>query len=185
MARPSTIDRLDPAIRDGIGRLRERGRTIDEILEHLKLLEVDVSRSALGRHVQKIGAVGERMRRSRAVAEALVQKFGEERDDRLVRLNIELMHGKVMEVLTAEEEGEPVPLAPVEMMQVGRTIQSLASASSTDDRRNLLLAKEFDRKTTAVVQSAMRDAEAKGEPLSGVEVLRRIREEVYGITDVR
>ena len=181
MVRPSTIDRLGTTIRDEIRRLRESGRSIDEILAHLRLLDVEVSRSALGRHVQKIGAVGERMRRSRAVAEALVEKFGEERDDRLMRLNLELMHGKVMEVLTAEEEGEPVQMAPIEMMQVGRTIQSLASAGAIDDKRQAFYQKYFEEKTTAVVKAMIKESEAKGEPLSGAEVLRRIREEVYGI----
>ena len=44
MARPSKIDRLPQELRDAIGDLRRQGRTIDEILAHLRSLGVgDVS----------------------------------------------------------------------------------------------------------------------------------------------
>jgi len=59
MARPSSIERLPAELRELIGHLRERGRTIDEILAKLAELDVDVSRSALGRHVQHLDAAGD------------------------------------------------------------------------------------------------------------------------------
>lgn len=106
MARPSKIDRMDPGINEIIGRLRQHGRTIDEILDHLRTMEIEVSRSALGRHVQSMERVGERMRRSRALADALGRRLGDTAESKLTSLNIELMHGFLFDVLSAvEDEG--------------------------------------------------------------------------------
>jgi hypothetical protein len=183
MARPSTIDRLDPAIRDGIGRLREQGRTIDEILAHLQLLEVDVSRSALGRHIQKIDEIGEHMRQSRAVAEALVANFGEQPDNRLARLNIEMMHGVVMKLISSAVQEGGVALDAEQVLFVSRSLQSLAGAAKADDTRILIVRKELAQETKKAVEKVVEAVAAKGDTLTGQEVLRKIREDVYGIFD--
>ncbi|MEM5398465.1 phage protein Gp27 family protein, partial [Staphylococcus gallinarum] len=83
------------------------------IMAKLQELKADVSRSALGRHVKGLAEVGERLRRSRMLAEALTAKFGDQPDDQVGRLNFELMNNMVFEVLTAaagaeDEEGQPV-----------------------------------------------------------------------------
>lgn len=110
MPRLSTVDKLPPAIREAIGRLREHGKTIDEILQHLHDMEVDVSRSALGRHVKGMAAMGERLRRSRAMAEGLARQLGDTPGDKMARVNIELLHSFLNEAFAAaddddEEEG--------------------------------------------------------------------------------
>ena len=38
MGRKSTVKRLPEKVREEIGRLREKGRTLDEIIAHLKTL---------------------------------------------------------------------------------------------------------------------------------------------------
>src|SRR5579871_4450607 len=116
---PSSIDRLPEAIREEIGRLRASNWTIDEIVTHLKLLDVSVSRSAVGRHVKRLATLQERMRTSRDLALALVDRFGDQPDNRLARLNLELMHSVVMQTITAaaeDEDGEqqPVTFSPEE-----------------------------------------------------------------------
>ena len=60
MARPSSIDQLPETVRAEIGRLRQNGRTIDEILAHLRKLDgiAPISRSALGRHLQHMEKLG-------------------------------------------------------------------------------------------------------------------------------
>lgn len=59
MARFSIVDRLPAAHRDLIGRLRRDGRTIDEILAELRMREVPLSRSALGRYLRRLEAGSE------------------------------------------------------------------------------------------------------------------------------
>ena len=89
MGRPSSIDQLPEEIRAEIGRLRGMGWTIDQILEKLReLLDSAPSRSALGRHIAGMDKLGERMRRSRQVAEALVRELGDAPESRAARLNI-------------------------------------------------------------------------------------------------
>ncbi|PZW46854.1 uncharacterized protein DUF3486 [Humitalea rosea] len=103
-ARPSSIDRLGAPIRAAIAKLREQGRTLDEILEHLKSLEVDVSRSALGRHIKGMARLGERLRRSRSMAEGLARQLGDTPGDQMARLNIELLHSFLNDALASAED---------------------------------------------------------------------------------
>jgi hypothetical protein len=57
MARPSTVDRLPPEAHLIIKRARAAGGTIDEIIAELGDRWGPVSRSALGRHVMKLGTL--------------------------------------------------------------------------------------------------------------------------------
>lgn len=158
--RPSSIDILPEEVKAAIGKLRLQGRTIDEILAHLTTLDVEVSRSALGRHVQKLAAIGERMKLSRDMATALVTRFGEEPDNRLARLNLEMMHSLVLDVMTAqqvnEETGEvtPVQLDAEQVMFLSRSLQSLASAQKTDQERYLKAKLEAAKEAAKAVGAA-------------------------------
>ena len=99
MARNSSIDRLPSEIREKIGQLRQAGKTIDEILEKLKELDIDVSRSALGRHCKQLEEVSKSIRQSRIVAEALAKNFGDEGENKVSQVNIELMHSLILKMM--------------------------------------------------------------------------------------
>lgn len=178
--RPSTIDVLPDEVKAAIGKLRLQGRTIDEILAHLLQMDVDVSRSALGRHVQKLAAIGERMKLSRDMATALVDRFGEEPDNRLARLNIEMMHSLVLDVMTAqtinEETGETVPvqLDAEQVMFLSRSLQSLAGAQKTDADRTFRMRKEIALDAAKAVKAV---ATADG---IGADVAQRLWDAVMG-----
>jgi hypothetical protein len=141
MGRPSSIDKLPEEIRVEIGKLRGLGWTIDQILEHLRtLLDRAPSRSALGRHIQGLDALGERMRRSRAVAEALVRELGDAPESRAARLNIELMHSAVLDLFMKAADGEDVNEAgaaalagdPEGTMMLAKALDHLARASKSN-----------------------------------------------------
>lgn len=137
MPRQSTIKRLPMKVRDRIGQLLDQGRTLDEIMDHLAAMEVEVSRSALGRYKQHIDKVSERIRRSREVAEALVRNFGEAPESKTARLNIELMHGVIQDILSQAPEGEDnegvtLTLDPKDAMMLAKGLDHLASASKKD-----------------------------------------------------
>ena len=78
MGRKSTLRRLPPEIQTEINRILSEGRlTLDELLEHLRGLGVEgISRSALGRQKQKIDKVAAKLRQSREIVDALVEKTG-------------------------------------------------------------------------------------------------------------
>jgi len=140
MARPSKIDRLPAAVREWIGEMRRAGHTIDEILEAVNadrddLGEEAISRSGMHRHLQKIDALGERLRRQREVATAIVEKLGDKPDDKLFRLNIELMQGVLFEISSAALEGRGVELDPENANLVANALKNLSAASKTDVER--------------------------------------------------
>ncbi|NYZ12876.1 DUF3486 family protein [Azospirillum sp. RWY-5-1] len=218
--RPSKIDKLPDPLREGIAQLWHSGRYgLDEILRHLRDLsegrrtmlppELDVavsvtaddlpSRSRLHAHLQGLDRVAEKVGRSRAVAEALVKRYGDEPESRTARLNIELAHSAVLDLFLAEGGGAgaggdgedggaaPVTLDPEGVMFVARAIKDLASARKADAELALKLRQEFARKVDAKLKAIAADAGAVPATASPAEakaaLLRRIREEVYGIVE--
>lgn len=174
MARPSSIDRLPKEVRELIGQLRTDGATIDEIMAKLGELKADVSRSALGRHVKTLAEVGERMRRARVMAEALTARFGDQPDNQVARMNMELMHGMVFEVLTAaagaeDEEGEPVMLDPKAVKFLSGALKDLASAQKVDADRTIKLREEFAKEAAAKVETV---GKARGMSADTVEAIK-------------
>lgn len=180
MARPSKIDRLPREVREEIGRLREGGRTIDEILDHLRQLDADVSRSGLARHIQRVDAIAARVRESRAAAQAIMDRLGARDDEgRVARLNVELLHASVMQLL-AGEEGEEVRLDPQSAMFLGRTLRDLTTAAKTDADREMRVRQQLRTKLDAKLQEIESDLDGEALPDRDA-VLRRIREDVYGM----
>lgn len=176
--RPSSVDRLDPQIKDMIGKLRiDQGWTIDEILQKLKALDANVSRSALGRHVKSLEEIGAQLRHSREVANALVAQLGEAPEDKTAELNIELMHSMVLRLLTAtndEGDGQPIVLDAEQQMFMARTLQSLAGARKTNRE---MIRKEREEATKEAAKKAVDAAKSKG--LSG-DTIDFIRQAVLG-----
>ena len=189
MARPSTIARLPGEIREAIGRLREQGRTLDEILTHLQGMEVTVSRSALGRHVQQMDKVGERLRRSRAISEALVRQLGDAPESQTARLNIEMMHSFLFDFLASAEEGaeegSEAALAhvrdPKSVALMAEAVQRLTTAS----RNNAdYVARLEDRAAAKAKAGAARAAEAVArEKGLSADTVRAIKASMLGVAE--
>jgi ribosomal protein L14 len=189
--RPSSIDRMDPQVRDWIGRLRDQGRTLDEIIAKLRELDLDAlpSRSALHRHLQKAEEVAERIRKSRAVADVIVRRLGESDPDKTTRMNIELMHNVLFEIAsrTSDEDGEPVTFEPMEAMLLAKALDHLGKAAKDDVARTVTIEKRAADKARAEAlaktSKAISDAtEAGGGQVDGAALLKKIREDIYGIT---
>lgn len=187
MPRPSSIDRMPPEIRDAIGRLRDRGRTLDEILEHLRAMEVEVSRSALGRHVQAMEKVGERLRRSRAVADALIRQLGDAPESKTARLNIEMMHSFIFDFLaTAEEADGDLGAAaqammrnPQAMVMFSEAVERLTKASRNDAAYIEQVEKRAETRTRAAAAKAA-EASARAKGLSA-DLIASIKASILGV----
>jgi hypothetical protein len=141
MPQQSTIKKLPPEIRDKIGTLMDQGRTLNEIVAHLSSLDVEVSRSALGRYKQHIDKVSQKIRRSREIAEAIVRNQGEAPESKTARLNIELLHGVMLDMLSQlPDEGDEVDpvqpmlltLSPQGAMQMAKAMDHLSRAAKQD-----------------------------------------------------
>lgn len=158
--RPSKIDRLGPNVRDLVGRLRDQGRTLDEIMAKLGELDIDAaalpSRAGLHKHLQRAEAVAEKLRRSRTVAEVVVRKLGESEPDKVTRLNIELMHQALFDMMNPED-GEPITLDPMQIMLLSKAMDHLGKASKDDVARTVAIEKRAADKARTI---ALKEAEA-------------------------
>jgi hypothetical protein len=193
MGRPSNIDRLPAEIREEIGRARMRGCTIDEILTLLRGLlpaENTPSRSGLGRHMLRLDALGEKMRRSRAMAEALATQLGDAPESQTARLNIELLHSVVMDLFlrASEEETDEMDPAgvgalkgnPEGVMMLAKTVQSLVAASKGNlDFINGVEKRAEDRTKRAAAAAVSKVVAGKG--LSG-ELVDNIKAAIFGVS---
>jgi hypothetical protein len=166
--RPSSIDRLPAEIREAIGRLREHGKSLDEILDHLRTLEIDVSRSALGRHVKGMAAMGERLRRSRAMAEGLARQLGETPGDKMARLNIELLHSIVNDLLAAADGEEGSILVAKDAGVLATAIERLTKAARQDQDFVLKLETRVKDEAARTVAAAGRDQGLTEETISAI-----------------
>ena len=189
MTRPSSIDQLDERLRSEIGRLRVQGVTIDGILAHLRTLhgETTVSRSALGRHIKGLDAITEKMRRSRVVAEALVQNLGDAPESRAAQLNIELLHSAVMNFFLQHADGDEVnkdgaaALAgqPEGLKFLAQALDHLGKAS----RNNVDIVKIAEDRAAAKARAQAAQAVEKVGKAKGLsaETLEAIKMGIFGV----
>lgn len=135
-SRPSTIDRLDPEIRELIGHLRiDKGWTIDEIRARLvEMGQADVpSRSALGRHIRSLEDVSADLRETQVFAEALAKEAGHNSQSQLLDVNMQLLQSNMFKLLLASrEDGEGVQLTSKEAKDFADALRSMALTRKTD-----------------------------------------------------
>ena len=132
MPQVSSVERLPDKIREEINRLIRKRATIDEIIEHLRSMDVPTSRSAVGRYKKKLKDISDRIRHSREIANALVENFGERPENNQAEFNIELLHGILSSVALAADDGESVTLKPVDAMNLAKAADHLAKARKND-----------------------------------------------------
>lgn len=192
MSRPSSVDRLPAEVREAIGRLREKGHTIDEILAHLADMQSAVSRSALGRHVKSLDAIGAQMRRSRVVAEALVHQLGDAPESHTARLNIELLHSAVLDVMMRAAEGDDAEGRPIDgrgqaaldgnpegVMMLAKALDHLGRAQKSSVDSVLAIEKRAAERATKEAIAAVEKV-AKSGGLTA-ETLSAIKAGIFGV----
>lgn len=189
MARPSSISRLPPEIREAIGRLRDGGRTIDEILAKLRELApgAEISRSALGRHVQVLDRLGEQLRKSRALAEGLARGLGDRPAEAVTRANIELLHDAVFNLLQdaamaedeAGEELRAMVRSPKAAVMLAETLERLVKAS----RGNVAFVEQIEARVAARTKAEAGKAVEQAARVRGLsaETAEAIKASIFGV----
>jgi len=180
MPRPSKIDRAPAEVREAIGKLRGDGHTIDEILVHLAKMGLDddgmPSRSGLHRHVQGLDALAETISRGRTIAEALVRRLGDAPEGRQARLNIELMHNVVTQLVAAAGDNEgTVKFDAKEVQFLTRSLANLASAQKSDVEVTLRLKRELAAEMDKKLAEVEAGVDGATEPVTPAEMIARIR----------
>lgn len=188
MSRPSSIDQMPELIRSEIGRLRTQGVTIDGILEHLRQLHGTApSRSALGRHIRGLDRIGEKMRRSRDVAAALVRELGDAPESTAARVNIELIHSAVLDLFVKAGDDEKVDADgraaldgnPEGVMMLAKALDHLARASKTNV--DFIAAAETRAAAKAKTEAAsVAESVARERGISG-DTIEAIKRGIFGV----
>lgn len=172
---PSTIDRLDPEIRELISKLRiDQGWTIDEIREQLvKLGQAHVSRSALGRHVRSIEDVSADLRETRIYAEAIAKEAGGADQSRMLDLNSQLLQANMFKLMLAAKDGEGIQLGPKDAKDFADALRSIALTRKTDmDLIEKAEKRAAEKATKEAAEKAVSAARTKGLSRDTVEAIR-------------
>lgn len=173
---PSSIDRLDPEIRELIGKLRiDHGWTIDEIRQRLiDMGQQDVpSRSALGRHIRSLADVGADLRETQVYAEALAKEAGSKNASQLLDVNAQLLHANMFKLMLAEREGEGIQLDSKQAKEFSEALRNLALMRKTEFETIEKAEKRAAEKATkAAAEKATTAARAKGLSKDTVEAIR-------------
>lgn len=178
MARKSSIQQLDPRLREAIdGLIRDGRHTLDDIVEHLAKLnggEAPVSRSALGRYAQRAEEQMRRYREAREVAKVWVDKFENEPDGDVARLLPEMLRSVAFQTLGSLGDRKESAEAQ-EVMFLAKAMKDLASADVLTTQRILKIREETAKKAAV---EAVKTAKAQG--LSD-EAAELIRQKILGV----
>lgn len=173
---PSTIDRLDPEIRELINKLRlDHGWTIDEILQRLRDMgQTDVpSRSALGRHVRSLEEVAGQLRETQAYATALAREVGDADQSKMLDTNAQLLQANMFRLMLATGEGEGIQLSPKDAKDFADALRSIALTRKTDlDVIEKAERRAAEKATSAAAEKAVSAARTKGLSTETVEAIR-------------
>jgi biotin operon repressor len=165
MARPSKIDKLPPDIKGQINRLRSDGAEIDDIVAYLaEATPEKISRSAVGRHVKKLGEITNRINEARAIAEGVAPTLANKDDGQLLNLNVELLHSATMRLLSAtdDETGEDIPIKASEAMALGKALEASAKAQKITADRVMKIKEAVAKTAIAEVSKEMKKAGQPG-----------------------
>ena len=184
MARLSSIDALPGEIQAEIGRLRQNGRTIDEILAHLRALDGirPPSRSALGgAHPGARRGGRENARAAGRWREALVREMGTAPESQAARLNIELMHTAILDLFMQADDGADAnaPREPGDIHDLSKALDHLARAAKANVEFTAAAEKRAAERARTEAATAV-ETIAKERGISGATI-EAIKAGIFGV----
>jgi len=187
MSVKSTIETgLDEEDRKALDQLIAAGRlSLNGLLEWLGEKGYDISRSALHRHVQKIDAMGAKLRQSRTMTEALVKELGPDiTEGKQGRLLVEVLRSLVFDHLAAQMaddgEGGGTGLASNDFFFLAKAMKEMASANKIDLDRDQAIRADAEKKVKAEAAIAV-DAVIKQAGLTK-DTVASIKAAILGIS---
>jgi len=176
MGRKSTVAYLDAAIVDEVNHLIRGGKTIDDIVNALRELGANVSRSAVGRYVQSARESMEKYRQAQEVAKVWVDKLENEPQGDVARLLPEMLRAVAFQTISQLGESDD-QIGSQDLMFLAKALKDLSSATKT----NMDVA-AVRRKIQAETKEVATDVEktARQAGLSEEQVLA-IRKRILGI----
>lgn len=168
----STLDRLDPAIRSAVLTALGEGTTIDEIVDLVRSMGGEVSRSAAGRYSKRFAEMAAQQRKLRTFAEAFGREFGEGGQEQ--RMMTQVMTSVVTRALIPIAEGEDVELEPQDLNYLASAVKHTAGAAKLDvDRETRVREEATKRAREEAARNADTAARAAGASPETLNVIRR------------
>lgn len=164
--------------------LAERKRTQGEILEEFNGRLADkglplISKSAFNRRAVFLARTQSRVQEARAMFKGLATQFDAEDVDQNNIVLGEFLKTLIIELLQ-DTGGDRTPK---QAMELARAFASTVSAQKVSTERRQKLEADAKAKLMKAAEAAVGAASAGDTKLDGAAVLKRIREEVYGIYD--
>jgi len=178
MAGRSTIDQLDPAILAEVHAAIERRQSIDDIVQVIRSLGAEASRSAVGRYAKSFNAIARQQREVRSIAEAFGKEFGSD-DGQEGRLMIQLIQSMVTRATMSLAQDDVDEIDPKDLHYFARSAKDLISAAKIDVERETKIREEAKK---AAREQAAIDAVSSGRSAGASEAtLDTIRRRILGL----
>jgi hypothetical protein len=178
MARKSSITIIDPRLKTAIDAAITEGRaTIDDIVALVRGMGGEVSRSAVGRYKKSVEERLADFREKQAIAGEWVRQLKADPDGDIGQMLAQMLkvvaHNTQSDML--EEGADPKAISLM--------ARALKDLTSVEEQKLAIEARAAAAATAAAAKSAAEAVDRVGKTLKLDEaVLKRIREEVYGIT---
>jgi hypothetical protein len=178
MGRKGTIELLDPRLKKEVDAALSEGRaTLDQIVQLVRGMGGEVSRSAVHRYSQGFEESLKRYREAQQVAGQWIAQFQANPDSDVGRLLAEMCKTLAFQTMASANEGEK----PIDMLELSRLARAVKALTDTDRVKAEMQASMAARVKGALDQAvAGAEAEAKDGRIPAA-ALKRIREEVYGV----
>lgn len=184
--RLSAIDMLPEEAADDIvwatQELAQRKRTQADILfelnDRLEAKGIEgISKSAFSRHSVNRAAAVRRMQEARAMFDGVSSQFtAADVDENTVIL------GEFIKTLIIELAGDGAGIkGPKEAMELARAFQATVSAQKISTDRRQKVEAEMKARVMKAAETAVGQVSEAGHPVDGAAVLKKIRQDVYGI----
>jgi hypothetical protein len=173
------------------GELRERRQLQTDILGEFnarleaRAFEVGdtfepISKSAFGRYSLRLSGMARRLEHTREISKVLTERLQPGDTDRVTIALAEAIKSAVFEAIG--ESGE-AGLGMMDLKFAGDALKSAVAAQKTSAELRGKIEAQLAAKVEKAVNTVAGEAEAAGRTIDKAEVLRKIREDVYGIFD--
>lgn len=175
MPKQSNIRRLPQDLRDLIHQKLDAGATLEEIREALAALGADVSRSGLGRYKQQVDKVAAKLRQSREMAEAIVQKMGPQATEgEQGRFLVQMLTSVTGDYLL-KRVNDGAGVEAEEIQRLARALKDTAQASRYAQDFEIKIREEARREAEVRLAKAADQAAREAGGLSAEEALERVK----------
>jgi hypothetical protein len=173
-SRPSSITQLDPKIKEAVDAAVREGRaSIDQIVELIKTLGGEASRSAVGRYVKTANERMEEYRQAQQMAAVWMDKIGKEPEGDVGRMLLEMLR-----MLAFKSIGETESASPEDLMFLSNAVKSFAQTDKLSVDKEIAIRKLVAARAEKAANEIVKEARKLG---ATEETIQTWRNKVLGV----